>query len=84
MNHAKITLTIGADDALLLQGHARMERLRFKEAGNEVMGGMLERVDEAITNAQAPRKVRPTRGFQTLPRNPRLVLVFSSRCRSDR
>lgn len=61
MNHAmmvnvrKLTLTIGADDALLLQGHLRMERLRFQEAGNEVMTDMLERVDEAIQAAQAPK-----------------------------
>ena len=61
MNHAmmvnvrKLTVTIGAEDALLLQGHLRMERFRFQEAGNEVMVNMLERVDEAIQAAQAPK-----------------------------
>lgn len=61
MNHAmmvnvrKLTITIGAEDALLLQGHLRGERFRFQEAGNEVMTGMLERVDEAIQAAQSPK-----------------------------
>ncbi len=61
MNHAmmvnvrKVQLTIGADDALLLLGHLRGEHFRFQEAGNEVMTGMLERVDEAIQNALSPK-----------------------------
>jgi hypothetical protein len=61
MNHAmmrnvrKVTVVIGAEDALLLQAHLRGDRCRFKEAGNEVMTGMLERVDEALELARNPR-----------------------------
>ncbi len=61
MNHAmmvnvrKVTVIIGAEDALLLQGHLRSERFRFEEAGNEVMTGMLERLDEALEAARAPK-----------------------------
>lgn len=55
----QITLVLGATDALLLQGHLRLDRERFVEADNEVMVGMLDRVEQALETAQtspvAPR-----------------------------
>jgi hypothetical protein len=56
INVRKVTPTLGADDALLLLGHLRGERARFEQAGNEVMAGMLERVDEALDAVLTPRK----------------------------
>jgi len=48
----KVTVTLYDDDALLLQGHLRGELMRFREAGNDVMVMMLERVDEALEKAR--------------------------------
>ncbi len=61
MNHAmmvnvrKVQITIGAEDALLLQGLLRLDHARFVDAGNEVMTDMLERVEEALQAANAPK-----------------------------
>ena len=49
-NEKTVTVTVGADDALLLQGHLRQERSGF--ALNEVMLGMLDRLERVLQAAQ--------------------------------
>jgi len=55
VNIRKVTITVGAEDLLLLQGTLRSFRPQFEEARNEVITGMLDRVEEAIHDALAPK-----------------------------
>lgn len=50
---SEVLVRLYADDALLLQGHLRLEQSRFRDAGNEVMVDMLLRVEEALTKARS-------------------------------
>ncbi len=52
-NEKKITLEVGADDALLVQGHLRLAMHTFQEAGNVTMVGVLMRFEEAFEKARA-------------------------------
>jgi len=56
MEQSKIVvIRMAADDALLLQAHLREDRHRFEVAQNEVMTGMLDRVEMALQNRKYPR-----------------------------
>jgi hypothetical protein len=48
----KVMVTLYDDDALLLQGHLRSEMMRFRDAGNDGMVSMLERVEDALAKAR--------------------------------
>lgn len=54
-NERKVTIVLGADDALLLQGVLRNEWGTYRE--NEVVTPMLRRVEEALDLAQRPTEL---------------------------
>ena len=54
-NVRKVTITLGAEDLLLLQGTLHSFRPQFEEARNEIVTGMLDRVEESIQDALAPK-----------------------------
>lgn len=55
MNEKKVTLTLGAEDALMLQALLRNERATFAQSGNTPMVQILDRVETAFEDA----RVRP-------------------------
>lgn len=53
LNEKNVLVLMGSDDALLLQGSLRNYRWTFERARNEVMTGLLDRVDLALGQALA-------------------------------
>jgi hydrogenase maturation factor HypF (carbamoyltransferase family) len=51
-SHPAVRLVLQDNDALLLQAFVRSERDRFKEADNEVVVGMLDRVEESLSKSR--------------------------------
>jgi hypothetical protein len=49
----RVTMTLRQDEALLLQGLLRLNHKEFQNARNEVMSGMLERIEQILASAQA-------------------------------
>lgn len=57
-NEKNVLVLMSSDDALLLQGSLRNYRWTFAQARNEVMTGLLDRVELALGQALADAGVK--------------------------